>query len=170
LPVSLAERLDAFIAAADTMHAGRYDYSAVPAEFVNAHTPVTIICTDHGTFRQAPNDHKKGQRCPDCSGRRGSSPDARRTQFVDRARAIHGDRYDYTDVVYIDQHTSVKIICREHGPFQQRPMNHLSSHTPSNCLDCANSARSDASKAAILHRPAPARRRRDGRFKPAKRN
>ncbi|WJY00850.1 hypothetical protein [Curtobacterium sp. 458] len=158
-------RVAAFIAAAADRHAGQYDYTAVPAEYVNAHTKVTIGCEDHGTFQQAPNDHKRGQRCPDCSGRRGSSSDARREQFISRARAIHGDRYEYSSVVYIDQHTPVAIRCRLHGPFEQRPMNHLSSHTPSNCRDCADASRIGGLEAAWERRRPMPRDQETGQFK-----
>lgn len=46
--------------------------------------------------------------------------------FINRARAIHGDRYDYSLIEYKNQSTNVKLICHEHGEFEQMPMNHLS--------------------------------------------
>lgn len=160
-PQSRAARLEAFITAATVAHAGRYDYSQVPADFVNAHTKVTIGCPDHGDFRQEPNEHKRGQRCPDCSGRRNARPSVRRGYFVARAIDLHGDRYDYTQVQYVDQHTPVTIVCRRHGAFTQRPMNHLSSHTPSNCPDCATDVRHVTLKAAWGNRDRAQRRDTD---------
>jgi len=164
---SRADRLAAFIATATEKHAGKYDYSHVPADFINAHTPVTIGCPDHGEFPQTPNEHRRGQRCPDCSGRRGSRPEARREQFIERARSIHGDRYDYRDVVYVDQHTPVVIICRDHGPFSQRPTNHLSNNTPSNCLRCAQDVRDVATLRMWKDRAPQPRKKRTGKFKKA---
>lgn len=163
---SRADRLATFIAVATEKHDGKYDYSHVPADFVNAHTSVTISCPDHGDFPQTPNEHRRGQRCPDCAGRRGSRPEARRAQFIGHARAIHGDRYDYTAVVYVDQRTPVLITCRAHGPFRQRPMNHLSSHTPSNCINCAQEARDSVTRITSKARQQP-RKKRSGRFKKA---
>ncbi|WP_139199393.1 hypothetical protein [Curtobacterium sp. MCBA15_013] len=157
---SRTTRLEAFIGAAAAKHEGRYDYSRVPAEFVNAHTKVTIGCPDHGDFRQEPNEHKRGQRCPDCSGRRNARSPVRRSYFIARAIELHGDRYDYTQVTYIDQHTPVTIVCRRHGPFTQRPMNHLSSHTPSNCPDCATDKRCKSLRSAWGNRDRS--QRRDG--------
>ncbi|WP_066517132.1 hypothetical protein [Curtobacterium ammoniigenes] len=153
-------RAEQFITAATDVHDGRYDYSQVPAEYVNVKTPVTIICPEHGPFRQAPQDHRRtgsyvngyyrqSQSCPECSCRKNSSPDTRRAQFVDRAVALHGDRFDYDAVVFVDQHTPVTIHCRAHGAFQQRPTNHLAAATAEHCPSCARRAMSVSVTAAV---------------------
>lgn len=46
-------------------------------------------------------------------------------EFIAKARAIHGDKYDYSKVEYINAHTKVCIICPEHGEFWMTPNNHL---------------------------------------------
>ncbi|PYY34456.1 MULTISPECIES: hypothetical protein [unclassified Curtobacterium] len=158
---SRADRLDAFIAAATAKHDGKYDYSRVPETFVNAHTKVTIGCPDHGDFDQEPNEHKRGQRCPDCSGRRNSRASVRGARFVTRAAGIHGNRYDYSAVAFVDQHTEVTIICRRHGPFLQRPTNHLDHGGPSGCHRCAEERRPAALKDAWTKRDRSQRRDAD---------
>lgn len=45
--------------------------------------------------------------------------------FVEEARKIHGDKYDYSKVEYINNHTKICIICPEHGEFWQVPSGHL---------------------------------------------
>lgn len=45
--------------------------------------------------------------------------------FIERAKSVHGDRYDYSKVQYIDLRTPVLIICPKHGDFMQRPTGHL---------------------------------------------
>ena len=45
--------------------------------------------------------------------------------FIEKAKKIHGDKYDYSKVEYINSHTKVCIICPEHGEFWQTPNNHL---------------------------------------------
>jgi hypothetical protein len=45
-------------------------------------------------------------------------------EFIKEAKAIHGDRYDYSKVVYVTHHFHVQIICSEHGEFWQRPHSH----------------------------------------------
>ena len=45
--------------------------------------------------------------------------------FIDKAKKIHGDKYDYSLVNYINLRTKVKIICPIHGEFEQKPEKHL---------------------------------------------
>lgn len=108
-----------FIERARKIHGDKYDYNRV--NYVNAHTPVTIICPTHGEFQQEPCDHLKGG-CRKCA-----FDNLRMTQeeFIRRAREIHGDRYDYSKVNYINSNTKVTIICPVHGEFQQTPIDHL---------------------------------------------
>lgn len=37
--------------------------------------------------------------------------------FKERAKLIHGNRYDYSKVDYVNSGTKVCIICPEHGEF-----------------------------------------------------
>ena len=46
-------------------------------------------------------------------------------QFIERAISVHGDRYDYSKVNYINTTTKIEIICQKHGSFFQRPYGHL---------------------------------------------
>jgi hypothetical protein len=46
-------------------------------------------------------------------------------EFIKRAREIHGDKYDYSKVEYINNYTKVCIICPEHGEFWQTPSGHI---------------------------------------------
>lgn len=45
--------------------------------------------------------------------------------FIKKAQEIHGDKFDYSLVNYINSRTKVKIICPEHGAFEQLPYSHL---------------------------------------------
>lgn len=55
--------------------------------------------------------------------------------FVIKANTIHGDKYDYSLVDYKDSYTKVKIICKEHGVFEQQANSHLQG---SGCKICRN--------------------------------
>ena len=55
-------------------------------------------------------------------------------EFIEKAIKIHGNRYDYSKVEYVNNYTKVIIICPEHGEFFQRPNTHL---TGSHCDRCA---------------------------------
>ena len=98
-----------FIAKAKAVHGDRYDYSKV--EYVNNQTPVNIICPLHGVFEQRPNNHFKGNGCPKCaradqSVRQAMSQDV----WIERAKRIHNNRYDYSKVTYVNNHTPIIII------------------------------------------------------------
>ena len=46
-------------------------------------------------------------------------------EFIERAKKMHGDKYDYSKVSYVNEKTKVCIICPEHGEFWQKPEIHL---------------------------------------------
>lgn len=58
--------------------------------------------------------------------------------FVEKARIVHRDKYDYSKVIYINSQTPVCIICPEHGEFYQTPNNHLRGK---GCILCGGSKR-----------------------------
>lgn len=122
-----------FIERAKVVHGDRYDYSKV--EFVNATTKVSIICKEHGEFRQSPKKHLSGQGCVKCfresiAKRYSMGKD----KFIEKANAMHNSFYDYSEVEYVNTHTQVKIICPLHGTFLQDPSSHLAGH---GCKKCA---------------------------------
>ena len=53
--------------------------------------------------------------------------------FIEKARQIYGDKYDYSKVEYKNAYTKVCIICPTHGEFWQTPNNHLMGHGCYNC-------------------------------------
>ena len=55
-------------------------------------------------------------------------------QFVNRSKKIHGNKYDYSLVEYVNNSTRVKIICQKHGMFEQTPLNHINAEC--NCPKC----------------------------------
>ena len=107
-----------FIRKAKEVHGDKYDYSKV--EYVNGQTKLCIICPQHGEFWQKPLDHLKGNGCPRCIGRGQTIED-----FLKKAKEVHGDKYDYSKVKYVNQSTKLCIICPQHGEFWQKPLDHL---------------------------------------------
>lgn len=63
--------------------------------------------------------------------------------FINKSRKVHGDKYDYSKVEYINAHTKVGILCPEHGEFWQTPNKHLSGQ---GCPKCGAKRRSDSSR------------------------
>ncbi len=62
-------------------------------------------------------------------------------EFIKRALGVHGDRYDYTDTIYTNKRTKIKITCKKHGVFEQLPLHHLNGH---NCPVCSNKKKDTA--------------------------
>ena len=54
-------------------------------------------------------------------------------EFIQKARLVHGKKYDYSKVEYINNSTKVCIICPEHGEFWQTPANHLKGNKCPKC-------------------------------------
>lgn len=108
-----------FIQKAKKIHGEKYNYDFV--EYENSKKNVCIICSKHGKFFQSPYKHLTGQGCPLCSKtKRGTNE-----TFIEKAKKIHGDKYDYSKVNYVNSNEKVCIICKEHGEFWQDPHNHL---------------------------------------------
>lgn len=76
-------------------------------------TPVTIICPEHGAFQSYPNNHLKGASgCPKCTAYKRHLLYAKTTeQFINEAKLLHGNKYDYSKVTYYNKSTKVCIIC-----------------------------------------------------------
>ena len=110
------------------VHSDKYDYSKV--EYINSQTKVIITCKEHGDFEQVPNSHLKGNGCSKCSGRLVYD----KSSFIEKAQEIHGDKYDYKNVIYNGIHEKIKIICKEHGDFEQTPNCHI--YKTAGCSKC----------------------------------
>lgn len=122
-----------FIFKAKTVHGDKYDYSKV--EYTNNHTKVCIICPEHGEFWQIPYNHYNLKRgCPRCTGN--GAYKLTTNEFIDKAKKIHGDKYDYSKVEYINATTKVCIICPVHGEFWQTPDAHCNGGY--GCINCNN--------------------------------
>jgi len=123
-----------FIQDAKKVWGNQYDYSQV--DYVNNKTKVVIRCKKHNvTFEQRPFDHvvMKQRRCPQCQEEIKEKVRMRRAtgteEFVRRAKEKFGDRFDYSEVEYVNSNTPVKITCVKggHGAFMMRPHTHLTS-------------------------------------------
>jgi len=109
-----------------SVHGDTYDYSLVRYEGYKK--KVEIICPEHGSFWQSPDNHyRRKQGCPECGHARVRTAKQMPVQeFVRRAREIHGLKFHYVTDQFDNVLTSlVWIECPEHGWFQQTPVNHL---------------------------------------------
>lgn len=121
--------LQSFLDNAGAIHNNKYDYSKIV--WANRRSKIDIVCPTHGVFSQLPSSHLRGTGCPECAIdllRDNSSI------FIEKAKQVHGEKYDYSKVVYIQNKKKVDIICSIHGVFSQRCDTHLAGH---GCPHCA---------------------------------
>ena len=124
-----------FISESQAKHGFKYDYSLV--QYLSSTTPVLIICPSHGKFKQRPVNHIAGQGCKKCGVDRSASIiTGSCDDFIAKSIKVHGNLYDYTDVEYVRATIPVKIKCRKHGVFLQRPRDHVNSSN--GCPKCSN--------------------------------
>lgn len=101
-----------------------YDYSRVA--YVDAVTPIEIVCRLHGSFWMNMHNHLYGEGCRPCSiARRALNRTYTLETFIQKALMVHGSRYDYTPTVYRRSTEPVEILCQKHGSFWVRPADHL---------------------------------------------
>ena len=119
-----------FIEKARLIHGDKYDYSLV--EYKNNKTNIIIKCNVcKKFFSQRPRHHLDGHGCPYCSKNKNYTTE----EFIEKARSIHGDKYDYSLVEYKNSNTKIKIkcnICKSY--FDQKPKHHLDGH---GCFKCS---------------------------------
>ncbi|CAM0104256.1 endonuclease [Vibrio phage 234P10] len=115
---NIKQGLDNFIGKARKIHGKEYDYSG--SVYVNNKTKLTISCSKHGDFQQAPSHHLAGVGCPTCKGGVLLNND----KFIMKAREVHGYRYSYDQIQYLSAKKKVKIECGTHGFFYQIAQEH----------------------------------------------
>lgn len=120
--------LEDFIKISKQKHKDKYDYSSV--DYINSTTKVIIICPIHGNFLQTPKNHFKGNGCQKCC----KNYKCTTNDFITKAKEVHGDKYNYSKVNYVNSSIKVIIICPIHGEFMQAPYSHLSGR---NCVLCS---------------------------------
>lgn len=125
-----------FIERASAVHENKYDYLDIV--YTTAKTKIDVRCLIHGQFKVTPDNHiSKKSGCPQCR-KFFLSEKFRDTgsKFVQKSIEMHGEKYDYSLVVYgKNAHQKVSIICKKHGEFLQTPNDHLHGY---GCPKCSH--------------------------------
>lgn len=131
---------ESFAEKANLLFNNQYDYSLI--DYKNSNSLLKIICPKHGVFNKKANKHMQGQGCPVCSSlnHSGRFKNSTTETFLISSKEIHGDLYDYSEVIYKNAIEPVKIICPMHGVFEQTPHTHL---TGSGCNKCGTNRTAD---------------------------
>lgn len=134
-----------FILKSLNKHGDKYDYSKV--EYVGNKSKIIITCPKHGEFLQRPNDHLSGYGCKKCQYEKTSMENKFTDEiFIEKAKQVHGDKFDYSLVKYSGYENKITIVCNRHGEFLQSPHAHLCGM---GCPSCKKS-RGEEKVASIL--------------------
>jgi hypothetical protein len=127
-----------FVEKAKGIHGSKYTYDE--NDYVCSRDSMKIWCNTHKEyFYQRPSAHLQGQNCPLC-GKESTTSKLHKDvdHFITRARAVHGDKYDYSKSIYTTAHKKITITCPEHGDFRTTSNNHWAGL---GCKECKDSER-----------------------------
>jgi len=134
----MKSKTEIFIEKSNLKHNNFYDYSKTV--YTRATEKVLINCPIHGDFSQLPNNHKKSG-CPKCGNIKiGNFQRGTFEVFLEKAKVIHKNKYDYSLVDYKKDKEKIKIICKKHGQFWQMPYAHLKGQGCKKCISEANTS------------------------------
>jgi uncharacterized C2H2 Zn-finger protein len=122
-----------YIEKVNKIHNNKYDYSKTI--FTKMEDNIIILCPIHGEFIKNARNHihgrgkERGRGCDKCAKgyRYGQS------EFIERIKKVHGDKYDYSKTSYIKGSEKVIIICKKHNEFLQKAANHLKGYGCPTC-------------------------------------
>ena len=121
-----------FINKSILVHGDKYNYDKVA--YVDNTSMVTITCKKHGDWIQRAASHLAGNCCRICKIEERTHSTK---QFIEKAKIVHGNKYNYSKVDYKGNKIPVEILCDIHGSFWQRPDQHL--HVMCGCRLCNES-------------------------------
>ena len=143
--------LDKLLIEFNNKHNNKYDYSLV--EYKNCKENIKVICPTHGVFQVTADNHKRKDGCSKC--RTEERTNRNKKIFIEKAKEIHGDKYDYSKVDYKNSKTKIEIVCSTHGSFEQTPNSHNAGNGCPTCSRLLNTySRTDyikLAKKAILY-------------------
>lgn len=134
-----------WVSASTEKHSGKYSYSL--SKYTKGSDLIEITCPIHGNFWQQANSHKRGCGCKECGFE--SIREARsmtQEDFLSKAKATHGDKYDYRLSVYKGNDVDVEIVCKEHGSFWQQAGHHTYG---TGCSKCGNKSNWESQRTSL---------------------
>jgi len=132
----MEKKYNNFILKANNLFGEKYDYSFV--DYIDSTKKIKIVCRKHNfEFHQSPSEHLRGKNgCVKCQDRITDTE-----SLISKLNEAHGNKYDYSQVRYINSNTKVDIICPMHGIFKRIP-----SAYKQGCPNCFNDKRSNIRK------------------------
>lgn len=113
----------------------RENYPLTPKMFLpNSVEKVHWVCKKCGyKWKAQIKSRCSGCGCPRCA----KCCQYTTIEWIEKAKEIHGNKYDYSKAIYINSKTKLTIICPIHGEFEQAPSEHLGGK---GCKYCAGQA------------------------------
>lgn len=114
-----------------------FDYDLSETVYINKRTKIKYVCKKHGIQEQLPLTFLQ-RGCPKCARENGAKKRKKclpisTEEFIEKAKLIHGDKYDYSLVDYKNKFSNIKIICPTHGVFEQEARIHTQGHGCQSC-------------------------------------
>jgi hypothetical protein len=148
MPKKLTTKI--FIEKAKLIHGEKYDYSL--SEYFFSNEKIKIICSEHGIFEQKPNNHLNGRGCYNCGEKeRIKKQTMGDMKFIQKAKLIYSEKYDYSLSEYKNNQTKIKIKCKKHGIFELTPNCHLSGQGCPRCIGRGKTTDDFIEEAIIKH-------------------
>ena len=136
LAIKKQKTIDKFLKQAHEKHGDKYDYTQL--NYTESRKPITIICPKHGKQEMNMYAHLNGAGCAECAREQQKETLARKfahlgNEFITKAKNIHGGKYDYSKVKWLNTNHKVEILCPKHGSFWVLPNNHLKGNQCPKC-------------------------------------
>lgn len=148
---ALITQTDRFVHKSSTMFGDKFDYQ--DTVYSTQDDELIIGCLHHGNVSITPKRHFRSRYgCAKCDI--DLPREYKRIKVLEQATLVHGDRYDYSRLVYVNMDEKVEIICSKHGSFWQDLYSHTARAT--DCPTCSREAdrlsKDDfVSKARVIH-------------------
>lgn len=135
-----------FIEKSKNFHGDVFTYEKT--NYVDFRTPMIITCKKCGDFKHTSKLHfKRNKGCPRCNRKIAASKHGKNSftkeQFIEKAKKVHKDKFDYSKVEYINSYTRITIICPVHGESEIEPRHH---YKGSGCYRCGRDSFSKKQK------------------------
>lgn len=146
--MSIQIRRNNYFKKAERIHKDKFSYNK--DSYIHSKKKIEIFCPEHGSFWQRPDLHLSGKGgCRGCNPisdytfKKGHRPANTHNQddFINKCIEVHGNRYDYSMVIYKNSTSKVQIICPEHGSFWQRASDHKNGCGCPKCCESKGEAR-----------------------------
>ena len=126
---------ETFVNKCKNIHGDKYDYDKV--NYINLHHKVAIYCKQCNKYfiivaRKLLENHG----CPSCKNKnKNHVKPFTFEEFINKAKSVHGNEYDYSMTTYINSRTEIKIKCNKcKFVFYQKPNSHINGNGCPNCI------------------------------------